>query len=46
MQRAIGIKFHNHSGLFYQSLKKLDFVDRLSWQLGTGFSGHCRYREG
>ena len=44
-QRVIQIKFHDHSWLFHQLLKKLTFVKRLFWQLGTCFSGHCCCRE-
>ena len=44
-QRVIQIKFHDHSWLFHQLLKRLTFVKRLFWQLGTCFSGHCCCRE-
>ena len=44
-QRVIQIKFHDHSWLFHRLLKKLTFVKRLFWQLGTCFSGHCCCRE-
>ena len=44
-QRVIQIKFHDHSWIFHQLLKKLAFVKRLFGQLGTGFSGHCCCRE-
>ena len=45
-QRANGIKCHDRSWPFCQSLKKLVVVERLFWQLGGRFSGSCRYREG
>ena len=35
-------KFHDHSWLFHQSLKKLAVVERLFRQLGRCFSGLCR----
>ena len=41
-QRAIQIKFHDHSWLFHHLLKKLSVDERLFRQLGTRFSGHCR----
>ena len=44
-QQAIWIKFHDHSWLFHQSLKKLAFVERLFWQFGTHFCGRCRCRK-
>ena len=44
-QRAIRIKFHDHSWLFHQSLKKLAVVERLFWQLGTHFSSRFCCRE-
>ena len=43
-QRAMRIKFHDHSWLFHQSLQKVAVVERL-WQLGTGFSGCCHCRD-
>ena len=39
------IKFHDHSCLFHQSLKKLAVVQRLFQQLGTRFTGRCRLKE-
>ena len=42
--RAIRIKFHDHSWLFHQSLKKLVVVETLFWQLGARFIGRCRCR--
>ena len=44
-QRAIRIKFHDHSWLFHQLLKKLAVIERLFGQLWTCFSGHCCCRE-
>ena len=44
-QRAIWIKFHDHSLRFHQLLKKPAVVERLFWELGTRFSGLCRCRE-
>ena len=44
-QRPIWIKFHDHSGLFHQSQKKMAIVERLSWPLETRSSGRWRCRE-
>ena len=44
-QRVIQIKFHDHSWLFHQLLKKLAVVETLFGQLGTCFSNHCCCRE-
>ena len=44
-QRTIWIKFPDHSWLVCQLLKKLAFVERFFWQLGTQCSGRCCCRE-
>ena len=44
-QRAIRIKLHDHSWLFYQSLKKLAVVESYFRCWGSRFSGRCRCRE-
>ena len=44
-QRAIWIKFHDHSCLFHHLPKKLALAKGLFWQLGTHFSGHCHCGE-
>ena len=44
-QRAIQIKLHDHSWLFYQSLKKLAVVESYFRSWGSRFSGRCRCGE-
>ena len=44
-QRAIRIKLHDHSWLFYQSLKILAFVESYFRSWGSRFSGRCRCGE-
>ena len=46
-QRAIRIKFLDDSLLFFfiSQLKKLAVIETLFWQLGTRFSGRCRWRD-
>ena len=44
-QHPLRIKFHDHSWVFHQLLKKVAVAERLFWQLGMRFNGHCCCRE-